>query len=311
MQDEALRPAFDDVTTTADRFPGILFDERHGGDQTEPLRRLEALPDGFIHVTSCSSTSKLSSAMSWVRDMTLFKALLIVYCLNVVAWEGMIFLLLCNAAPAMCQPTCADINSPRWKWIEINSQILNALFCLPAFGLAPRRSRGGWQLVRYTVEGSSEPLRRLAATYRTWFRLPGSQTLPVDVGAAQVESWLSQSSSLKDIVPYPARCVPEAPPSGRRAMLTPLWKLGTVVGLNFMNTLFQAILSGFMWCYNRHTRPPWSVGLFLCLAFASSTAAGVLGFIEVRRVKKVEGNTRWMAVGAEVEEQELRCQNRL
>ncbi|KFY94778.1 hypothetical protein V498_03727 [Pseudogymnoascus sp. VKM F-4517 (FW-2822)] len=35
----------------------------------------------------------------------------------------------------MCHPTCDDINSPRRVWIEIDSQILNALFCVTGFGL--------------------------------------------------------------------------------------------------------------------------------------------------------------------------------
>ncbi|KAL2156822.1 hypothetical protein VTH06DRAFT_4368, partial [Thermothelomyces fergusii] len=47
-----------------------------------------------------------------------------IYGLNVVGWGGMIFLLLCNAAPAMCRPTCDDIDSPRRKWIEWDAQIL-------------------------------------------------------------------------------------------------------------------------------------------------------------------------------------------
>ncbi|KAH6974763.1 hypothetical protein EDB80DRAFT_693062 [Ilyonectria destructans] len=226
----------------------------------------------------------MSIAVSWVRHMTIFKALLIVYCLNVVAWGGMIFLLLCTAAPAMCRPTCDDINSPRRKWIEIDSQILNALFCVPAFGLAPRRSSEAWRLLRL---------------------------LPVDVGPAEVELWLRQVSSVEDVVPYPARDIPEAPPSGRRAMPTALWKLQVVIGLNLMNTVFQAILSGFMWGYSRHTRPSWPVGLFLCLAFISSMAAGVVAFIEGKAVKQIEGMAHPSMLGNEAEEQELAGRNKL
>ncbi|KAI3570754.1 hypothetical protein IWW34DRAFT_575468, partial [Fusarium oxysporum f. sp. albedinis] len=50
------------------------------------------------------------------------------------------------------------------------------------------------------------------------------------------------------------------------------------------------ILSLFMRCYNRHNRPAWSVGLFLCLAFVLSIAAGVFQFLERKKVQRVEGN---------------------
>ncbi|KAL6402662.1 hypothetical protein AUP68_14116 [Ilyonectria robusta] len=49
----------------------------------------------------------------------------------------MIFFLLLKAAPAMNHPSADSDDSPRKKWIEIDSQILNALFCVTAFGLAP------------------------------------------------------------------------------------------------------------------------------------------------------------------------------
>ncbi|RSL67388.1 hypothetical protein CEP51_012663 [Fusarium floridanum] len=237
-------------------------------------------------------TSRVAMAVEWVKHMTIFKAILIISCLKVVAWGGMIFLLLCNAAPAMCHPTCDDINSPRRKWIEIDSQILNALFCAPAFGLAPRRFIEAWELLRYLSGRDSGALRRLAATYRGWFRLLGSQTVPSDIGPSGVESWLCQNPTLKDVVPHPSQSIQEASLSGKRAMPTALWKLQAVIGLNVMNTVFQAVLSGFMWGYNRHTRPSWSVGLFLCLAFAASIAAGVVGFIEGKRVRKIEGLAR-------------------
>lgn len=235
------------------------------------------------------SNSRLSVAVAWFRKMTIFKALLIIYCLNVVAWGGMIFLLMCNAAPAMCHPTCDDINSPRRKWIEIDSQILNALFCVPAFWLAPRRCIESWKALKYTTRQDITALRQLAATYREWFRLPGSESLPAHVGPIEVEAWLHETSSQEHILPLPARSVPELPPSGRRATPTQLWKLQAVISLNLLNTIFQVILSLFMWCYNRHNRPGWSVGLFLCLAFVSSIGAGVLQFLERKKVQRVEG----------------------
>jgi hypothetical protein len=232
----------------------------------------------------------LTTSALWFKDMTIFKSLLILFYLNIVAWGGMIFLLLCNAAPAMCHPSCNHVNSPRRKWIEIDSQILNALFCVPAFGLAPQRFRDVWRLLQVTFGGRKRlgPLQRLAARRRGWFRLPGSQNLPHYIGPAGVEEWLLTSPAMLAAVPHPVQCIPEAPLSGKRAKPTEFWKLATAVWLEIMNTAFQAVLSGFMWGYNRHTRPAWSVPLFLCLAFMTSITAGVLGFLEGRNVKRVE-----------------------
>ncbi|KAH7205789.1 uncharacterized protein BKA55DRAFT_479960, partial [Fusarium redolens] len=191
----------------------------------------------------------LSVTVAWVQQMTFFKAVLIVYCLNVVAWGGMIFLLMCNAAPAMCHPTCDDINSPRRKWIEIDSQILNVLFCVPAFWLATRRCIESSKAFQYMARQDITALRQLAATYREWFRLPGSESLSAHVCPIEVEAWLHQTSSPEDILPCPVRSIPEPPPSGRRATPTRLWKLHAIIGLNLLNTIFQVIVSLFMWCY--------------------------------------------------------------
>jgi hypothetical protein len=68
--------------------------------------------------------------------------------LNVVAWGGMLFLLLVEAAPAMCHPTCNDLYSARRIWVEIDSQILNALFCVTGLGLLPWRLRDTWLIFR-------------------------------------------------------------------------------------------------------------------------------------------------------------------
>lgn len=298
--DTGPKETVDDIAATSNRLPECLLVNSHTSQEMELLSQTkesgEGLAPGHLedgqHLSSNTprpSTSRVAMAVDWVKEMTIFKALVIIYCLNVVAWGGMIFLLLCNAAPAMCHPTCDDINSPRRKWIEIDSQVLNALFCVPAFGLAPRRCIETWRLLQHLSRRDLLALRGLAGTYRAWFRLPGSHTVPVDIGPAEAESWLSQNTTLEDVVPHPPQSIPETPPSRRRATPTALWKLEVTIGLNLMNTVFQAVLSGFMWGYDRHTRPSWSVGLFLCLAFAASIIAGMIGFVEGKRVKKMEG----------------------
>jgi len=87
----------------------------------------------------------------WAFYNTGFGFFLTIYSLNVVAWGGMLFLLLCNAAPAMCVPSCNDIDSPRRVWIETDSQILNALFCVTGFGLAPWSIRDLVLLLKYRM----------------------------------------------------------------------------------------------------------------------------------------------------------------
>jgi hypothetical protein len=116
------------------------------------------------------------------------------YCLNVVAWGGMLFLLLCGAAPEMCWAPvgngeyvrdCNHIDSPRRIWLEWDSQILNALFCVTGFGLLPWRARDLYYLLRWRFcsekkHGRQQKLyglRKLAGFYKSWVRLPGSDTL--------------------------------------------------------------------------------------------------------------------------------------
>ena len=71
----------------------------------------------------------------WKFTWTPLGFFVVLYGLLVVAFGGMLFLLLCNAAPAMCNPDCNDINSPRRIWVEYDSQIVNALFCVTGFGM--------------------------------------------------------------------------------------------------------------------------------------------------------------------------------
>lgn len=212
----------------------------------------------------------------------------VIYGLLVVAFGGMLFLLLCNAAPAMCHPTCDHIDSPRRKWIEYDSQIVNALFCVTGFGLAPWRFRDLYFLMQYRLRGKKLGLRRLAGIHRGWFRLNGSQNLPNDLGPKNIEAsfdveWMSSQ------VPYPITSIPDAPLTGTRAPPTKVWKMDLMIWANCFNTFMQALLSGFMWGMNRYDRPSWSVGLFVGLAIVSAAAGGLVGFFEGKAVKAIEG----------------------
>ena len=70
-------------------------------------------------------------------------------------------------------------------WLEIDSQILNALFCVTGLGLVPWRFRDLYYLLRWRLtseekhgrEAKMYGLRVLAGIHHGWFRLPGSETL--------------------------------------------------------------------------------------------------------------------------------------
>lgn len=213
----------------------------------------------------------------------------VLYGLNVVAWGGMLFLLLCNASPAMCYPTCNDINSPRRVWIEYDSQVLTALFSLTAFGLAPWRFRDLYYLLKYRLGHRQDALRRLAGIHRDWFRLAGSSAIPADVGPENVEDRLRQGEIPVATIPEPAKKISDAPLTGERAPPTKVWKMDFVIWNMVWNTLFQCVLSGVMWGMDRITRPSWSTGLFVVLGCLVAGIGGITTFVEGRHVKAIEG----------------------
>lgn len=219
--------------------------------------------------------------------------LITLYGLNVVAWGGMLFLLLCNASPAMCAATggdCNAINSPRRIWIEIDSQILNALFCVTGFGLIPWRFRDLYYLLKWRVGKRETALRRLAGIHNGWFRLPGSEKLDPNL-APTTETFPSQEDDLatNPAVPVPVSKTPSPPLTGVRSPPSKLWKLDFVIWMFVANTFLQAVLSGFMWGLNRIDRPSWSTGTFVALACIVAAAAGFVQFREGKKIKNVEG----------------------
>lgn len=229
--------------------------------------------------------------------------------LNVVAWGGMLFLLLCNAAPAMCNPTCNDINSPRRIWIEIDSQILNALFCVTGFGLIPWRFRDLYYLLKWRCFGKTSGYLKLQEIHSAWYR-PGAGS---DTTCATPRSQDPAAAETGEIVAAAVQEKREAPNdpavagaaiervdaavnedtiTGDRAPPTKSWKLDYVIWLYCWNTFFQVCLSGFMWGMNRYDRPPWSTGLFVALACGVAGMAGGQVWWETRKVKRVEGDPK-------------------
>ncbi|KAK9475940.1 hypothetical protein V1514DRAFT_345178 [Lipomyces japonicus] len=89
----------------------------------------------------------LSLAFWYVTTIKGF--LVTIYFLLVIAFGGMLFLILVGAAPAMNTPDGPNnSDTPGKRWIEIDSQVLNALFCITGLGLFPFRTRDLYLLLR-------------------------------------------------------------------------------------------------------------------------------------------------------------------
>ena len=240
---------------------------------------------------SWGESTKIGLKAFWKFTITPLGFLIVIYGLNVVAWGGMLFLLLIGGGQEfMCYPPgshgekdCNNINSPRRIWIEIDSQILNALFCVTGFGLIPWRFRDFYYLMKFRIRHDHSALRKLAGIHRAWFRLAGSEDLPVDPDA------LVDDPDHNPAVPLPPSKIPDAPLTGVRAPATRVWKLYYVILAFVLNTFLQAVLSGFMWGFNRYKRPSWSTGTFVALACIVAGLGGLMSFQEGKRVKKFEG----------------------
>jgi hypothetical protein len=289
-----------------------------------------ASSDGMLSSSEQDSRPKLTWTRStiiglrafWKWFLTPFGFLVTIYALNVVAWGGMLFLLLLDAAPAMCWAfndeqgwirDCDNLQSSRRIWLETDSQILNALFCVTAFGLIPWRFRDlyyllRWRLMpkRYGLHQKLYGLRTLGGIYQNWVRLPGSQTLDhmslaeynavalpnTDLTAlTKYESHLPsvQANALDPRYPWKLEKTPPEPLTGVRAPPTALWKIDFFVWCNVWNTLFQVCLCGFMWGMSRFDRPSWSTGLFIALSCIVSGVGGIMSFVEAKKIKKIEG----------------------
>ena len=304
--------------------------------------------DQRVYSSGWQPPPKLPWTKSWAIGLkafgkwaiTPFGFLVTLYCLNVVAWGGMLFLLLCGAAPEMCWAPvgngqyvrdCNHIDSPRRIWLEIDSQILNGLFCVTGFGLLPWRARDlyyllKWRLCNEKKQGQAKKLyglRKLAGYYSGWVRLPGSDTLSTtslaeynarnDTNGIQKVPTTSKTSTPTTTeaanepdesdprLPLPLSKTPSSPLTGIRAPPTKLWKLDFYIWCNIWNTFFQTCLCGFMWGLNRYDRPSWSTGFFIACACVIAGAGGIVSFKEGKKIKLVEGVNPSPAVMAELE----------
>lgn len=173
---------------------------------------------------------------------SVFGFLLVIYALNVVAWGGMIFLLLCGAGDKyMCTgyyvDHCNDKGAKKSFWIEVDAQVLTALFCVTAFGLLPWRSRDLYFLMQYRLQHKHIALRKLAVAHKGWFRLPGSHHLD-----PLIKVPATSDPEAEQYLPYPPEKGAEAPVTGIRSLGTPLWKMDFVVWMFMLNSIIQVPL---------------------------------------------------------------------
>lgn len=171
--------------------------------------------------------------------------LITLYGINVVGWGAMLFFLLLKVGPMQGNTQL----SQRKVWLEIDSQILNALFCVTGFGLAPWRFRDLYWLWTWRLRSgivSKKAIHHLAHRNTSWFRLRESDMDDNDINIAHFHHMQTFTG---EVVPPTAS-----------------WKMDFVVINMVLNTLFQVGMATFMWHYNRFNRPSFGVGLFIGLA---------------------------------------------
>ncbi|KAJ5374287.1 hypothetical protein N7517_006293 [Penicillium concentricum] len=238
---------------------GHLQDEKQiagavKGASKSPFDHHESNQDQIAPKVSWANAFKKGSIAAWRFILTPTGLFIVVYGLNVIAWGAMLFFLLLNVG---------SMSKERKElWIEIDSQILNGLFCLTSWGLAPWRIRDTYWLLMWhfgSAETSQKSIIQLAKRNSSWYRMRDSDFEECETLTGKV-----------------------APP-------TKIWKMDFVVINMLLNSLFQVGMATFMWQYNRYNRPAFGVGLFIGLGCFSSLLAGVTSWWEGRKVKRIEG----------------------
>jgi hypothetical protein len=200
--------------------------------------------------------------VSWRFFSTWRGFYLTIYYLNLIVWGAMILFLFLDIIPTMCRPSCKDLYSSRLIWTEICGQVLNTLFCIPAFGLAPRRVRDFYYLLRWRyIKKDKRFHRKLAGLHRGWYRLPGSEKLPEYVGPPQSYQRIDTSNNgtpspysrdeiaaleSNEAVPLPITLMPAPPLTGVRSTPTRLWCLDIFIGMSLANTMLQMLYASIL-----------------------------------------------------------------
>jgi Protein of unknown function (DUF2985) len=151
MREDGRMPALSGVLSkTATRVLAEDQTESQDGTARPFVQRIQTFAEQAVsdEKHGWAETTRHGFTAAWKFVTTPTGYLMTVYGLNVVAWGAMFFFLLLGAAQATNHPSKDATNSPRKIWIEIDSQILNALFCVTGFGLASWRFRDLYWLTK-------------------------------------------------------------------------------------------------------------------------------------------------------------------
>ncbi|KAF8313500.1 uncharacterized protein EI90DRAFT_3136662 [Cantharellus anzutake] len=161
-------------------------------------------------------------------------------------------------------------------WIELSSQIENALFTLTGIGLLP------WRVVDTYLILKIWHYKRLDAKLRRQQSLPpleNEDDLPDPDLDPNFRHVLTESQQ-RDLRRQQKRFQksqtwyrPHATDTHRAfPITTALWICLLVDG----NSFFQCFLCGCMWGLNRYNRPAWTTGLLIPASFLCAIAAGII-----------------------------------
>ncbi|OQD82258.1 hypothetical protein PENANT_c022G07220 [Penicillium antarcticum] len=128
--------------------------EAHSSEDKEKAGRSDDLPSGvqYYHAGSskeiCEKRSQRKAFKKgfiaiWRFIRTPTGLFITLYGCNVIAWGAMLFFLLLKVGRMS--------EERKEVWIEIDSQILNGLFCLTSWGLAPWRIRDTYWLLMWRI----------------------------------------------------------------------------------------------------------------------------------------------------------------
>ncbi|KAJ5920089.1 hypothetical protein N7516_010947 [Penicillium verrucosum] len=126
--------------------------------------------DTIASKVSWGTAFKKAALAAWRFILTPTGFFILIYGLNVIAWGAMLFFLLLGVG---------SMSKERKEiWIEIDSQILNGLFCLTSWGLAPWRIRDTYWLLMWhfgSANTSKKSIMHLAKRNSSWYRMRDSE----------------------------------------------------------------------------------------------------------------------------------------
>lgn len=219
----------------------------------------------------------------WQRIWTPMGVLISVYFLLIVAWGTTLFVIMIGwtALPVL----------QRFQWIEICSQILTALFAITGIGFLPWRLCDTYHII---LIADYARLARVREKRQSARQILGSQSFKETAEAAPTTPFeralLQQQEStvilvltererrhLRKSVRAIAKSKTWFRPLGTMSQrATSLKMLAIIILLNDLNSGFQCVLCGFMWCVAPPKRPLWVIAMTICGALLSTSIAGLL-----------------------------------